>query len=380
MKNEIVYFVCSFNKESSSFKRAVGNSELITNVLNKPCEIIDFGFSYLTKKRLYSILPKIIKKINVRLFCKHRVKKFLKTNQPTHIFTVFLGISTMKWLKKYCKKAKIFLICDFCEWVIKDQFKLKGLSYGYIKNNFAITKWVDKESNVIAISSYLNNYFSKEKGANSVCIPNLINFQNFKYRNVNISDNKLKLIFLGNPTRKDFSDRIIDALYELPNTAKEKVHIYMLGINPKKRVNSQINIKKMNELAKKDNITILKHVPYQEVLRIYDNTQFSIFFYSTEDRNAKALFPTKLLDAFINSRPVICNLATDIGLYAKDNYNSLIAKDSSIESIKDILIKASKLSGKEKYQLSINAFESAKMFDVNNFKSEFSLFLKRLRK
>ena len=380
MKNEIVYFVCSSNKESSSFKRVVGNSELITDVLNKQCEIIDFGFSYINKKRVYNIFPKIIKKINVRLFCKHRVKKFLKTNQPTHIFTVFLGISTMKWLKKYCKKAKIFLICDFCEWVIKDQFKLRGLSYGYIKNNFAITKWVDKESNVIAISSYLNNYFSKEKGANSVCIPNLISFQNFKYKSVNISDNKLKLIFLGNSTRKDFSDKIIDAFYELPNAIKEKIHIYMLGINPKKRVNSKINIKKLKELKEKDNITILRHVPYQEVLRIYDNTQFSIFFYNAEDRNAKALFPTKLLDAFINSRPVICNLATDIGLYAKDNYNSLIAKDSSIKSIKNILIKASKLNGEEKYQLSINAFESARMFDVNNFKSEFSLFLKQLRR
>lgn len=371
MENSVVFFACTSNQESSSFSRLKSLNDLANQTLGVESKIVNFG---LNKSRM----PSTLKKINNTVFCLKRVKKFLKHNNPKLIFTVFMGIRVMKWLKKYCHQKNIVLVCDFCEWVIKDQFKFGGLSYGYIKNNYAITKWVNKDSNTIAISSYLNNHFLFDKKCNSIRVPNLIYKKDYSFKPTSTKENERKqLIFIGNSSRKDFSDRIIDALYNLPSNLQEKICIHMIGINLKKRVNAKINKTKMNELIKKGSLTVKNQIPYQKVVELYDRTLFSLFFYESDDRNAKALFPTKLLDAFKNSKPVICNLATDIGMYVQDGYNGLIAKDNSEESIEYVLKRVISLDSKKINELSKNAFETIQVFDVKEYINDFKSFIRR---
>lgn len=373
VNSQIAFFQSTLNQESSSYQRSVGLTALISASLDKKCELIDFGLAYSGRPLSHNKIGALIQKIFSKFAVTHRIKKYVKSHEFEAIFTVFHGIAIMNWLKRECKKRKITLVCDFCEWVVKEQFKLKGLSHGYIVNNYAMTKWIDSETNVIGISSFLVNYFTS-KGATSLRVPDLFDSTLYKYCSVQ-KNNKCVLLFVGNKTRKDSSDRFVEALHSLPSEHQKRVHAIMIGCAFKNNVNSNVNERFLSDLLESKTLTLIDYLPYKEFEKLYEKCAFSCFFYYRDERNAKALFPTKLLDAFKHSRPIITNLANDIGLYVFDSQNGLISSSNDVEDIKVSLIRAVETSFLNLEQMSVSAFRSAKeYFDINAYKESFITF------
>ena len=164
------------------------------------------NFSYIS---LRSLDNDIYSKIKNRLFFHSRLKKYLLDDQNKWDAILFSGVpkQTINVLKKYSKKKRIPLIYDAVEWYSPEQFSIGKLHPAYIANNRLNTKYIDKSIMVVAISSYLENHYSKKK-IKTIRIPVVMDMDKISCKKETCSE-KVVFLYAGSPGKKDYLDIII---------------------------------------------------------------------------------------------------------------------------------------------------------------------------
>ena len=285
----------------------------------------------ITSLNLYQEESSFLKKIKLFVFAKKRVKYALKTIDFDSFDVVFLSTISytgMRYVKCLCLKKKIKLVIDCVEWASPEEKKFGKLSFSYIHNTRINEHLIDKHVSVISISSYLANYF-KSKGIKTEVVPNLVDTNGIKYISKE-KDSKIKLLFAGYPQKKDAINIAIEGLLMLDQKERELIHLTVAGIT------ETDFFEKYNYLEEfKSNILSFSSfkgkVSYKEVENLYNESDFSLLVRNDKLRVCKAGLPTKLLDSFKYSTPIIANLSSDIGNYLKDGYNGYVVKEFSKE-------------------------------------------------
>ena len=371
------YFLRARGHDYSNYARAKGIVKLIMLDFSD-CVLVDFGVEYhghsLSKNKVVAFFQLAFSQI----LNKARVKKWMKRTSanPDIIFSTFMAKSTMKYLKKYCAKKSIPLVCDYTEWNTADEKRLGRFSRSLRACQYAITKWMDPSLNAVGISTYFTNYFSG-KNINCIRLPNMLDCEKLTYMdNDSSKDRQLELLFVGNKNRIDFVNVLIDALASLTNDELSRVHTTIIGSDLSPKSKSPVNVKNLQKVSK--NLSVFDRKPYSEFEKFYYRSDFSIFLLSTKLLYAKALFPTKMTDAFAHSRPVMSNLTTDLPLYLADGENSLICKGDDASALAETIRRGLKLTKTEKEKMNESAFKTiCSQFDYHCFREPFVSFVKK---
>lgn len=355
--------------QESGYNVTVIGMGACTNFQNKQND----GVSYLSLRDAKNSFAAKVK--NYLLF-KSRLKSFLKSyGDCEYIQVVDAPVNALFYLKKYARKHNIRLIHDSVEWYSPEQFKNGKLAVSYIIKDKYNTKWIDKQFSVIAISTFLEAHF-KSRGIKVVRIPVIMDISAMPCEKRTAED-KTVFLYAGSPGKKDYIAEIIKGFAMLPQELLTRAELQLLGIS-KEQLTTLCGVEESAIGQLGSTLVCLGRVPREEVLNRLAATDFTVLLRSEIQRYAKAGFPTKAVESLATATPVITNITSDLWMYLKDGYNSIIAEDCSPAAFSKALDKAISLSSEEKKLMYINARKTSEdYFDYRLYNQKISELLNK---
>lgn len=243
-------------------------------------------------------------------------------------------------IKKFAIKKNIHLIHDSVEWYSANEFKSRIFSIDFILKEYTNRIIIRKEWSVIAISTYLEEYFIR-KGCNVIRLPVIMDIKCNKSQHSNVSL-KRKIVYAGGPGRKDYLLEILKGINLLDNNDKKKIEFHIVGVNREQLIKicgvSQELLEKLNKI-----VYLHGRVSHEEAIKWIKEADFSILIRNEKLRYAKAGFPTKVVESLCWGTPVICNLSSDLNKYL-NSYNSIIVEGHKPSDVVKALKKMIKLN------------------------------------
>jgi glycosyltransferase involved in cell wall biosynthesis len=302
--------------------------------------------------------------------------KLLRENFPYTDIIIYYGSSAryLYPLLKFSKKKRIKLVVDIVEWY--DSSHVMGGKYGPIALdvNLGMTKLIPKSSGVIAISSFLKNYYTS-KGLKSIRIPQVIDLQDTKWEiryDSSFDKSCLNIIYAGIPGKKDLVSVAILGIRELMYKGIN-VKLHLLGPSKDDILRlfdgeSRI-LDELNEL-----LVFHGRISQEDIPKLLIKADYSILI-RPNLRFANAGFSTKFVESFAIGLPVIANLTSDMGLYLKHGINGFVMKDESVNSFIESVKCALSLSTEEIMTMRNAAKKQALEFDYRQYAKLIDKFL-----
>ncbi len=258
---------------------------------------------------------------------------------------------------KLCKKLNIKTVADVTEWYMPSK---KNPIFYFIKKwdtSLRMKKLQPKMDGVIAISKYLNDYYTAK--TKTVLVPPLVDKADEKWncKTENLPSTPLRLIYAGNSGDvKDNFSLLTSCVEELDG----KVELEVIG----NVINASTNAK---------NIRFLGRIPHKDCVEKIANSHFQVFF-REDNLVTKAGFPTKLPESLASGTPVITNGHSNVLDYLQDGKNALLISSVTKENIFTVLDRAIKLTNEELNELKAFSKEE-NAFDYKEYIKVFEGFL-----
>lgn len=243
----------------------------------------------------------------------------------SHILIVDVPFKAIRYAKKYAAEKHIQLLHDSLEWYSESEFEYGKLDPMYRHRDKLNRKIIDKEFNVIAISTYLEEYF-KGKGCKTIRIPAILT-QKADSEEKNLS-RPIIITYAGLPEKKDKLVEILDAFSFLDYDQKKRLELRIVGITLE-QLQKRFDLSESHISKYKEGIVFYGRVPRQKVQELLQETHFTIFYRDATERYAKAGFPTKVAESTSHGVPIITNLSSDLALYLVDRQNSVLIEDGA---------------------------------------------------
>lgn len=330
----------------------MGFSDYLTDMAYK-------GFQYTSlRKKSKNTAQKIYHYITY----KKRLATFLASSNFQRKVDVILAadlpISSLGWLKGFCKNRNIQFLVDSVEWYSPEQFKYGNLSPSMIFKNIENKYILDKNVKIISISKYLNAYF-RDKGCDTVRIPAILDVKKMPYRK-QIKEDQLTILYAGSPGKKDYLFEMLSGLLMLTPKQRDQIHFIVAGVSVN-QINNWFSAKELMILTRC--VSFLGRVERSVVLQTLSEVDFTVLLRESDLRYAKAGFPTKVVESLATGTPVILNLSSDLGDYINDMQEGLIVKGCSAEAFAQTLIRAQQLEKSQKEVMR----HKARLCAENNF-------------
>lgn len=294
-----------------------------------------------------------------------RVAKYLnKNNDLSCVYIYNAHISVFRYCKAFCRKHGIRLVHDCVEWYSPEEFKLGTKDPAYRIKTKINTQILDKNFSVVAISRYLENYFSS-KGIRTLRVPILCD--SALRMTPKCNKETLVLFYAGASAKKDLVGNVLEAALLLSPKEQDKLRIVLVGVT-KKYLIEMSDIPEHVIDACAGFLELCGRVSRNEVLAKMEKADFTVLPRDASLRYAQAGFPSKVVESLANATPILCNYSSDLELYLTDGENALIARDHTPQALAETIRRATTLSVEEKQKMSAVALESAKKyFDYRNY-------------
>ena len=283
----------------------------------------------------------IISRIICRVKFGTKVYRYIK--QHYNFLDVLMVVDIMpQSFKKIEKLKRIYncvLIHDSVEWYSPEEFKNGKCNLAYIRKDYTNKKAINNLWNVIAISSFLEEYF-KQRNNNVKRIPVIMDIKKITPR-LKCIENSEKFIFVyaGGPGKKDYLKEIIEGFSFLSLEQRKIVEVNIIGVNEDQLVKScDVSIDLINSI--KDCLKIYGRISRDETLELVKRADYSLLIRDESLRYSKAGFPTKIVESLACGTPPLCNLTSDLGLYLKNEENSIIALGHTSKDVYKAIIHA----------------------------------------
>lgn len=330
------------------------------------------GLKYTTLRNLN--MSNIEKMVFYNNFGKEAISLLYDNNFiPDCIIVTMLFKKPMKQILNYSKLTNCKIIYDCVEWYSPSEFKMCYFDPNYMLNNAINKNFIDNRWKVISISSYLNDYFSK-KGIKTIRLPVIFDLEKSSAI-YSLPEYKIIISYVGSPGKKDNLKNILIALSLLNKEQLDKFELRIVGVD-KDELLKKMHIDRGLFNRIDGSLNIFGRLPHEKAINIVKNSNFSILIRDEKERFAKAGFPTKVVESLCCGTPMICNLSSDLGIYLKDNYNSVIIDDLNPSSIKSSLVRIINIDCSHYEKLRINARLTAeKFFNCENYSAIIKDFL-----
>ena len=306
-----------------------------------------------------------------------RLYKYLMKANVDLIIHTQIDESSLRIIQEYGKRKKIPVLYDGVEWYSESQFLNGKKARGYKQNNRYNVELIQKPEAVIAISSYLRDHFMM-RNIQTVQIPVIMDVASTYIEKSPVGD-QVKILYAGSPGKKDYLVNVLDGLALLNEEERKKIQLPIAGCTKEQLVDiCGVNRSVLESVNK--SLRILGRISREQVLEEYKNADFSVLIRPVKERYAQAGFPTKFVESMCCSTPVICNITSDLGMYARDEINSIIVNDISSDEIAKALRRVISFSYEEKSAMRINARKTAtECFDYKIYADDFMTFVNQLK-
>jgi glycosyltransferase involved in cell wall biosynthesis len=341
------------------------------------------GISYFDDFEVHSIgertaenLPSLVKNLKYLNIGKKTIAWLDKMPLKPSAIILYSGYSPyFMRLLPWCRKNKVKLIFDAVEWY-EASSRIKGILAPYYWNiELAMRHYSVKARNIIAISSYLKEYYQSKNGS-VVVIPPTIDTKAFP-ASLATNNSKLTIAYTGTPGHKDLFDNYLEAIITT-DPQGEKMILKVAGLSVQDILKYPALKKRNIQTQLPACIHTLGSVSHTEAIELVKEADFSVLL-RKPTRVAQAGFPTKFVESLTVGTPVMANLTSDLGYYLKDAENGFVCKDYTAESLIIVLEKALKLSRAEVNGMRKNARITAENhFDYRIYVDSFKSFLSSL--
>ena len=301
-------------------------------------------------------------------------------DKPAYVIYYGSASSYMFRLLAWCRKNKVPLIVDICEW--RDASHTVGggrLSPFNISDKFCMRFLIPRANGVIAGSSFLEDFYLR-KNTHVIRIPIVLDTARIiaKQGPTDRGKEQLTLAYTGNPGKgsKDLLNNVLEALFRIITEGKD-VSFIMAGPSDQDILYyPALQTRSLSSLPPW--IKALGWQPADIAIEIVRKADFMPLL-RPMNRTSAAGSPTKFFESMAVGTPVICNLTSDLGLYLHDGVEGLVCRDSSVAAFSEALERALALSPEHYLKMRIAARDQAEeSFDFRGYVEPLGHFLEKI--
>lgn len=277
-----------------------------------------------------------------------------------------------KKAEQLAKKYKCCIIHDSVEWYSPEEYRTGKLSIEYLMKEFTNRVAVKKPIKVIAISEYLEDYFSS-KGLKTIRIPVIMD-SNGKNPVIQKKNKKATFVYAGAPGKKDYIDIMLKGFARLSDSDKRNIELHIFGITEQQLITvCGVDNNTIAELG--ECLCVHGRVSHDEATEWVKNADVTILLRDEKLRYAQAGFPTKVVESMMYGTPVICNLSSDLGKYLKNTDNAYIASACDSNSFCSAIRAFLNTDKTQRVEINKNARVTAeKYFDSKEYRQALASF------
>lgn len=314
--------------------------------------------------------PRGLKKYFLPVVFSSLLKKILREEPPSFVFTCSFA-EIISIIIKECKKRKIPIVLESCEWYDPSTFKYGKIDKYYLTHQIAWKYFYPRVDGVVAISKLLERHYLQYTD-NVIRIPSITETDRTHYNLKKNNDSTIKLLFAGSFGRtKDRIREFIEALDLIEDW--KKLLFIIVGVG-ESEVKDHIGMELYDKY--KTQIQVLGRVPQRKINELYMESSFGIFF-RPKQRSSDAGFSTKIAEGMAAGTPFIINNTGDIPMYITTEENGFIA--NSIEEIASVYSRIINMPIEQQIVLRENARKTAEQkFNCLSYCSNMKNYLMRI--
>ena len=270
--------------------------------------------------------------IKQMLDSKHYMKMFSLYKDIRLVVCYNLHSIPLAKLLRFCKKRGIKLVADCTEWY-ENKPSLNPIKLiKCIDTFFCMRVFQKKCDGMIAISSYLADYYKKSV-KHIIVVPPLVDLDDKKY----IFDGEkpknaiTTLVYSGSPSAS--KESLGEVVKCLNNITDLDFRLKIVGIDCEQFCSMY------NTLPDREKIEFMGRVPHKTALQTVRESDYAIII-RPKTRATMAGFPTKFAEAISVGTAVIANATSDLADYLKDGNNGYLVDEYNLEQALRNILKA----------------------------------------
>ena len=295
--------------------------------------------------------------------------------KPSHIVLYDPSLPYLARLLSWCHRHRTALILDMVEWYHPRE--VAGGRFGpfYIAANVALRYLAPRSNGIIAISSYLEDYY-RRRGCTVRRVPPTADVVNapFDCRRRDKSGDVLSLVYAGMPGKvKDVLGNVITGLSTVDHFG-HRVRLVVVGP-------TEAEASRMLGTGEKlpPSVTVLGRLSQQDVAAVVRKADFTVLL-RPPLRYAMAGFPTKIVESMTGGVPVIANITSDLGRHVHDGVEGIVCRDYTAPAFADALRRALELTPEQLADMRVAARrEAERSFDYRAYSAELAAMLEEVR-
>jgi glycosyltransferase involved in cell wall biosynthesis len=283
------------------------------------------------------------------------------------------GTPMLLRLGRYARAHRIPLILDLTEWHQGGHLPGGWLGARSMDNEMRMRYLHPHAGHVIAISSYLAEFY-RGRGCQVLRLPPMVDLDHPKWQTTSdCASGPLRLVYAGNPGKKDLLGHIIQGL-DLLGSRRQDVQLHLIGVTPEK-VAGLMGAHGAALTRLGPSLVYRSRVPQSSVPQILSSCDYSVLL-RPHSRYAEAGFPTKLVESLSSGLPIITNVTSDISEYVRDCEEGVIVPGYSPAAFAQTVQRVLTLPAGRRQYMREKAKERARLsFDYRRYSKEVGNFI-----
>lgn len=290
-----------------------------------------------------------------------RTVEWLETLQPRPSLVVLYGGYSPYLLRlgAWCRRHGIPLAFDAVEWYRAPLLQMLAMPY-YWNTEWAMRRLSPKTGNIIAISSWLGEYY-RSKGCRVVEVPPTLDTEVLS-PGAGGGGDRIVLSYAGTPGRKDLFDAQVEAVLAV-DPQGERMVLRVAGVS-EARILASPALRRRGITALPKSIETLGVVGGDAARVLTGASDFSLLLREV-NRVSVAGFPTKVVESLALGTPVIGTTTGDLPRHLRDGETALVCADCSAETLAAALRRALALTAEQRSAMRKAArAEAVRAFDI----------------
>ncbi len=287
-----------------------------------------------------------------------------------------IGSTNFYGLMTFAKKHNIHMVSDTEDWFDKFTGNIIRRTYKKFDEEIYVKVLKPKIKNVITITNFLYDYYTKKHNCYCTIIPSLSYSEDKRFKNLPEYkfDGTLRYVYSGNPGYKGSKDRIDWCVKAFAEHAPSHAKFDIFGIS------SEEFIEQFPELethAKDDKINFHGFCDNTTCLNAIAKADFSVFA-RLISQSTSAGFPTKFSECLTMGVPSVTTPTSDLKDYIVNGKNGFISDEATYESFEKIFVESCKVTEEQIVEMHKNC-KNDKRLDCMSYVDIFKNYFDNLK-